>query len=447
MKKILLLGAGRSSVALIGYLLDKSASWDTLLTVADQSVEAALEKTGNHARSRAIFFDATDEIRRKEVLAEHDLVISLLPPHLHMLVAKDCIPLRKNLITASYVPPEMKEMNGDIKDHGLLFMCEAGLDPGIDHMSAMKMIHTIKNNGGHITSFKSGTGGLVAPESDNNPWHYKITWNPRNIILAGQGAAQYLENRKKKVIPYNRLFLNTEKFKIGNLGKFESYPNRDSLSYIEKYELNGVETILRSTLRREGFCEAWNAIVQLGLTDDSYLLHDLDSMSYGEWITSYLPAKKKSNTKPLHSRIAKFLGLKDDDPILDRLGWLGLFSDEKIGLKEATPAQVLQQLAGKKWMMKQGDNDMIVMRHEVKYEMKGRKLVHIATLVLKGEDALHTAMTKTVGLPMGMIAGLMLQDQIFLTGVHIPVMEQVYEPVLRELQDFGIIFEEEEKEI
>jgi len=327
-------------------------------------------------------------------------------------------------------------------------MYEMGLDPGIDHMSAMKMIHQIQQEGGTISSFKSGTGGLVAPDSDDNPWHYKVTWNPRNVVLAGQGTTQYLENGMKKFVPYHRLFKTTEKFKIDGLGKFESYPNRDSLQYISKYGLNGVKTILRTTLRKEGFCEAWNALIQLGLTDDSYIIENSNRITYGQWLSSYLPEKKKHHNKSIKDRTSKFLECEKKDKLVGRLEWLGLFNDEMIPLDNATPAQILQDLIEKKWMIKESDNDMIVMRHEIEYstvvrEDSNHDQKRISTLVIKGENAVHTAMAKTVGLPMGIMAKLLLKEEVFLTGVHIPVMSQVYVPVLKELEELGVKFNEE----
>ncbi len=443
MKKILVLGAGRSATAMIHYLLNQSASWNTMITVADQSAELAEKKIGGHEKGNAIAFDAQDEVVRKETIANHDVVISMLPPHLHILVAKDCIACKKHLVTASYVTNEMQELNDDVKKSGLLFMCEMGLDPGIDHMSAMKVIHEVQKNGGVITSFKSGTGGLVAPESDDNPWHYKVTWNPRNVILAGQGTAQYLENGVKKFVPYHRMFTTTEKFIVEGYGKFESYPNRDSLQYISKYGLEGVKTILRSTLRKEGYCEAWNALVQLGLTEDSYVIENASSLTYAQWLSSYLPEKKKHSDKSIRDRTAKYFDCGKKSEMISRLEWLGLFSDEKVLLDHGTPAQILQQLIEKKWVMQPHDNDLVVMRHEFEFVQDEKQVRRISTLVLKGDDAINTAMAKTVGLPLALMVKLLLHSEIFLTGIHIPVMSQVYEPVLKELETLGIIFKEE----
>lgn len=445
MNRILVLGAGRSATVLIQYLLSHAKEWNATITVGDQSLAMASAKVGEHEAARAIAFEVNDDNLRSQEIAAHDVIISMLPPQMHLVVARDCLIFNKHLITASYVTPELLEMNEEVKKAGLLFMCEMGLDPGIDHMSAMKLIHEIREKGGHITSFKSGTGGLVAPESDDNPWHYKVTWNPRNVVLAGQRTAQYLDRGKQKFVPPHRMFAETETFKIRGYGRFEAYPNRDSLSYIPKYELEGVETILRSTLRKDGFTEAWHALVQLGLTDDSYQMENLQTISYADWVNCYLPEKKKWMGKSVKSRTAKFLNLKQ--AVTEKLEWLGLFSDEKIPMSSGTPAQVLQQLLEQKWKMQPADNDMIVMRHEIRYGLLGKNYELISTMILKGEDDSNTAMAKTVGLPLGIMVRLLLKDELFLTGVHIPVMSQVYLPVLEELQTHGVIFTESTREL
>lgn len=452
MKKILVLGAGRSSAVLIRYLLEHAGDWNVSVTVGDRDLHHAASKVEGREQGHAIYFDATDDALRRQVVSDHDLVISLLPPHLHILVARECIFSRKNLITASYLNAEMESLQEDVKLAGVLFMYEMGLDPGIDHMSAMKIIHEIRKQGGKITSFKSGTGGLVAPESDDNPWHYKVTWNPRNVVLAGQGTALFLENGMKNFVPYHRLFTSTEKFKLKGLGKFESYPNRDSLQYISKYGLTGVQTIVRSTLRKAGFCEAWNALIQLGLTEDSYVIENANQLSYAEWLSSYLPANGRYRHHAVQATTAAFLGRKKKDEVFRRLEWLGLFTGEKIPLKAATPAQILQDLIERKWKISETDIDMIVMRHETEYlksNSRGKKKMmrHLSTLVIKGDDAVHTGMAKTVGLPMAIMAKLLLHEQVALKGIHIPVLPEVYEPVLQELSELGVKFDEETREV
>lgn len=446
MKKVVVLGAGRSSTTLIQYLLDNSVKYNWKITVADQDLELAKSKIGNQERGEAILFNVHDELLLKQTILDHDVIVSLLPPHLHDLVAKDCVAMRKHLVTASYISKAVSELNDEAKKAGVLLMCEMGLDPGIDHLSAMKTIHEIRNEGGEITTFKSYCGGLVAPESDDNPWHYKFTWNPRNVVVAGQGTAQYLENGKNKFIPYTHLFSRIEKIKVGNLGRFEAYANRDSLSYIEKYSLQDVPNVLRATLRGEGYCKAWNILVQLGVTDDSFAIHNSESLTYAQWIESFLPqAKNKKDS--LRKRLTDYLSLKKKDELLDKLEWLGIFQDKRIGLANATPAQIMQQLLENKWKMKKQDKDMVVMHHLFEYKKGKKKFVHTSTMAIKGTDSIHTAIAKTVGLPLGIMVKLLLTTDLKLSGVHIPVMPEVYVPALNELEELGIAFNEEVKKI
>ena len=442
MNKILVLGAGKSSSSLIKYLLENSVHNKCQVTVADQSILLAKQKVGKNKNGKAVALNIEDEESRKKIIAEHDLVVSLLPPHYHLLAANDCLNENKNLVTASYVSESMELLNDEVKRKGLIFMCEAGLDPGIDHMSAMQIINDLKSKKAKIISFYSATGGLVSPESDDNPWHYKVTWIPRIVILAGQGAAQFLENGKVKYIPYNRLFTETRATRIPGFGRFESYANRDSLSYISKYGLENTPNILRATFRRDGYCAGWNALIKLGLTDDSYHLSGLNKMSYADWVESYLPEKKKEKGVVLKWRVAKFLSVEKESKLMKQLDWLGLFSSEKINLQHATPAQILQQLIETKWKMKETDHDMIVMQHEFIYEEKEKRKTLQSTLIVKGENNIQTAMAKTVGLPLGIIVKLILQNKIKVHGVQIPVAQEVYVPVLNELKDFGIVFKE-----
>ena len=443
MHQILLLGAGRSASTLISYLLSEAKSNNWFVTVADQQLEIAQQKINGHESGRGVSLNVTDETARKKIIAAHDIIISLLPPQLHDLVSADCLQLKKNLATASYVTRFQQEVQREVKNAGILFLCEMGLDPGIDHMSAMEMIHTLKSEGAEILSFKSATGGLVAPESDTNPWHYKVTWNPRNVVLAGQATSQFLMNGKIHYLPYSRLFLETETVKVKSLGNFEAYANRDSLSYIEKYELQNVPTIIRQTLRSKGYCKAWNALVQLGLTDDSFQLHASKDMTYSQLTASFLNAGKKS----VEEQLAKFLGEKKNGDVMQKLKWLGLFGNNKINLKNATPAQAIQQLIEQKWKMNSDDKDMIVMRHEFIYKRGKKKFIREAVLVMKGEDQIHTAMSKTVGLPIGVAVKNILNKTIRQKGVCIPVHQNIYQPVLKELMNYGVVFTENEKQI
>ena len=314
-----------------------------------------------------------------------------------------------------------------------------GLDPGIDHMSAMKTIHEIKESGGELSAFYSYTGGLIAPESDDNPWSYKFTWNPRNVVLAGQGTAQYLNKGKIKYIPYNRLFSERKVIHVPELGPYDVYANRDSLPYRKLYGLNDIPTILRGTIRANGYCDAWNTLVRIGLTDDSFDL-DLSTINtYSQLVESFI----LGSYPDIKTGVANFLGLSVDDEIIRKLEWTELFSDRPIRLKKATPAQALEDLLLDKWALKTEDKDMIIMQHQFEYELDGAEKKIVSSMVTKGEDAVNTSMAKTVGLPVAILVKLILQGKVTLTGVHIPVMSEVYNPVLDELKDYGIDFIDE----
>lgn len=440
MTNILIIGAGRSATALIKYVLDRAKEYNWFVTVADADPGLAERKVGNHPNGRAAWLDVTKTNDRRDLIGRADVVVSLVPAHLHLEVAHDCINLKKHLITASYVSMEMYRLGDEARNRQLIFMGEMGLDPGIDHMSAMKKINEIKEAGGKLTAFRSYTGGLIAPESDDNPWHYKFTWNPRNVVLAGQGTAQYLENGKFKYIPYNRLFGEYRTIQIPEVGEFEVYANRDSLLYREVYGLDGIPNILRGTLRTRGFCDAWNALIRIGLTDGSYPILDSDKLTYHELMEAYLsPDAVGSSVK---DRIANLIGESVDSPVMKKLDWLGLFRKKRINLKNATPAYILERLLMDKWKLKSGDRDMIVMHHEFEYRLQGKDHLETSTLVMKGENETDTAMAKLVGLPMGIFVKLVMQGKITAKGVHIPVMKEVYEPVLSELETFGVVFQE-----
>lgn len=439
MKKILVIGAGRSASSLIKYLLENSVAENWQITVADLSEELAKQKTKNHPNSRAIAFDIKDEKQRQAEIKNADLVISMLPAFMHMDVARDCVAFKKNLATASYVSEEMRALDNEAKSAGIILMNEIGLDPGIDHASAMKVIDYIHSAGGVLTSFKSYTGGLVAPESNDNPWGYKFSWNPRNVILAGQGTAQFIEHGEYKYIPYNRLFTQIEAVEVEGHGMFDAYANRDSLSYRQVYGIKDIPTMLRGTFRMPGYCNAWNIFVKLGLTDDTYKIEASENLTYRQLIEAYLPAGKKSTKE----KLIDFMGFEATPDSIDKVEWLGVFEDKKIGLKNATPAQILQNLLEEKWMLKSNDIDMIVMQHQFEYMDANKNAKKItSSLVVKGEDQTYTAMAKTVGLPLAITAKLILQNKIKARGVTIPTIKEIYEPVLNELETMGIKFEE-----
>ena len=440
MKNIFVIGAGRSATTLIGYFLKHAEAQDWHLTVGDITAELCEQKIDGHPRGRAIAFDVFNKAQRKEEISRADIVVSMLPASMHIEVAKDCVELEKHLTTASYISEEMKALSDAAKAKNITLLNETGLDPGIDHLSAMKLIDEIKEDGGKIEHFESFTGGLVAPESDDNLWHYKFTWNPRNVVLASQGGAvKFIHNGKYKYIPYHRVFRRTEYITIEGHGEFEGYANRDSLSYREVYGLHDVKTLYRGTLRKPGYSRSWNTFVQLGMTDDSYAMEGSETMTNREFINSFLPF---SNTDSVELKLRAGLKLDQDDRLIDKLRWLDLFEDTVVGLKDATPAQILQHILEKKWSMKPEDKDMIVMWHKIGFIKNGQKFVTESSMVVKGDDQHNTSMAKTVGLPLAIATRMILENQIQERGVLLPLSKGVYEPVLEELGNNGISFKE-----
>ena len=440
MKKILVIGAGRSAVTLIKYLLDNSSANNWLVTVADFSIELAEQAVGNHNNGKAIFFNVTDKKQRESEIENADIVISMLPASLHITVAKDCVRLGKNLVTASYVSPEIAELDEAAKQAGILLLNEIGLDPGIDHMSAMQVIDEIQENGGELTSFKSFCGGLVHPDYDNNPWNYKFTWNPRNVVLAGQGTAQYIENGDYKYIPYTSLFERTEYMEVLDAGEFEGYANRDSLSYRKSYGLDDIPTLFRGTLRRKGYSEAWNVFVQLGMTDDTYKLENSASITNREFINMFLPF---NDALTVEEKLCKQFNLTTDSVIFQKIVWLSTFSENKVGIENASPAQILQKICEEKWTLGSEDKDMIVMQHQFEYVQNGEQKKLNSSLLVFGDDPRYTSMAKTVGLPVAIATKLILSGAIQSIGVKIPNTKDIYVPVLKELEENGINFVEE----
>ncbi len=441
MRKILVIGAGRSASSLIKYLLDKSEKENLFITIADLSEELAQQKTNNHKNARAIAFDIFNESQRYKEIQDADIVVSMLPAHLHIEVAKDCISFGKHMVTASYISKEMQALNETAKEKGIILMNEIGLDPGIDHMSAMKVLDEVRAKDGNILLFESFCGGLVAPESDNNLWNYKFTWNPRNVVLAGQGgAAKFIQEGTYKYIPYNKLFRRTEFLEVEGYGRFEAYANRDSLKYRSVYGLDDALTVYRGTIRRVGYSRAWDILVQLGMTDDSYTIEDSENMSYREFTNSFLPYHP---TDTVEIKLRHVQKIDQDDIIWDKLLELDLFnSDKKVELKNATPAQILEKILSEKWTLESDDKDMIVMYHKFGYELNGDKHQIDSTMVCIGDDQINTAMAKTVGLPVAMATLRILNGEITTPGVQLPISKEVYNPILKELEEYGITFKE-----
>ncbi len=443
MTNILIIGAGKSSASLIKYLLDRSISENLHIYIGDISLENAQKIINSHTNATAFILDIFSEKQRKKAVENADIVISMLPARLHIEIAKDCISYGKHLVTASYVSKEMKALDTLAKEKGLVFMNEIGLDPGIDHMSAMQAIDCIREQGGKMLLFESFTGGLVAPESDTNLWNYKFTWNPRNVVLAGQGgAAMFIQEGTYKYIPYHKLFRRTEFLTINGHGKFEAYANRDSLKYRSVYGLDEIPTMYRGTIRRVGFSRAWNIFVQLGMTDDSYTIENSQQMSYRDFVNLFLAYSPNDSVE---LKLRSYLKIDQDDVMWEKLVELNLFSaDKKIGLQNATPAQILQKILSDSWTLKEDDKDMIVMQHLFGYELNGKKHQIESSLVVKGENQIDTAMAKTVGLPVAIAALKILKGDIKTPGVQIPIHKEVYEPILQELAEYGIQFTERE---
>jgi saccharopine dehydrogenase-like NADP-dependent oxidoreductase len=443
MRKVLVIGAGRSASSLIKYLLDKSSSEKLHVIVGDVSRENSEERVNNHKNGTAIILDVFDDEARITAVKNADIVVSMLPARFHIEVAKDCIKYAKHMVTASYISKEMQALDKDAKAKGLVFMNEIGVDPGIDHMSAMRVIDKIRENDAKILLFESFTGGLVAPESDNNLWNYKFTWNPRNVVLAGQGgAAMFIQEGTYKYIPYHKLFRRTEFLTINGSGKFEAYANRDSLKYRAIYDLDDIPTMYRGTIRRIGFSRAWNVFVQLGMTDDTYTIEESENMSYRDFVNLFL-AYSPSDSVEL--KLRSYLKIDQDDVMWEKLLELDIFNpNKKIGLKNATPAQMLQKILMDSWTLQEDDKDMIVMQHKFGYRYKGENKQIESSLVVIGDDQTYTAMCKTVGLPVAIATLKILNGDIKTPGVQMPITKEVYEPILKELEDHGIKFIEKQ---
>ncbi|MFV0247701.1 MAG: saccharopine dehydrogenase family protein [Tenacibaculum sp.] len=443
MRNILIIGAGRSTSLLVKYLLDKSKKEHLHLLIGDVSKANALSKTKDNPSATALELNVFNKEQTNAVVKKSDIVISMLPAHIHIELANICIELNKHLVTASYVSKQMQALDMQVRSKGLIFMNEVGLDPGIDHMSAMQVIDRIKKDKGKLLLFESFCGGLIAPESNDNLWNYKFTWNPRNVVLAGQGgASMFIQEGSYKYIPYHKLFRRTEFLNIDGNGKFEAYANRDSLKYRSVYGLDDIKTMYRGTIRKVGFSRAWNVFVQLGMTDDTYTIENSEEMSYRDFTNLFLAYSPNDSVE---LKFRSYLKIDQDDIIWDKFVELNLFSSKKkVGLKKATPAQILQKILADSWTLKPEDKDMIIMHHIFGYEKNGQKKQIESSMLVKGYNQKYTAMAKTVGLPVAMTALRILNGEITNPGVQLPIDKEVYEPVLNELQDYGIVFNEKQ---
>ncbi|MEO9512459.1 MAG: saccharopine dehydrogenase family protein [Flavobacteriaceae bacterium] len=442
-RTVLVLGAGKSTSYLLDYILKKSKDENLHLCIGELNPENIPEHISSHTHCSVIAMDIFNAKERGKAIAMSDIVVSMLPARLHIKIAEDCIHYKKHLVTASYVSKEIMALDKTAKKNGLVFMNEIGLDPGIDHMSAMEVIDRIRNKGGKILLFESFTGGLVAPQHDSNLWNYKFTWNPRNVVVAGQGgAAKFIQEGSYKYIPYQKLFRRTELLDIEDFGTFEVYPNRDSLKYREAYGLQDTLTLYRGTMRRVGFSKAWQMFVLLGMTDDSYSIENSEGMSYRQFVNLFLPY---SPTDSVELKLRHYLKIDQDDIRWGKLLELNLFDDSKtIPLKKASPAQMLQYILEDNWTLETDEKDMIVMYHKFGYEYEGKKKQIDTNMVVLGEDQSRTAMAKTVGLPVAMATLQILNGKIATPGVQIPIKSEVYQPILSELKTYGIHFKEHE---
>ncbi|MEO7523332.1 MAG: saccharopine dehydrogenase C-terminal domain-containing protein [Ferruginibacter sp.] len=504
MKTILLFGAGKSASVLIDYLIRECEMNGWKFIIADANREMILSKTNNSRVAEAVQLDINNDLERSKLIQRSHVVISMMPPSLHFLVAKDCVEYRKHLLTASYLDPQIKSLQDEINHRKLFFLCEMGLDPGIDHMSAMQLFDEIKSEGGIVTSFKSHCGGLVAPESDDNPWHYKISWNPRNIVLAGKAGALYKMNGKDIIENYEELFDAERIVATGNaeVPFLSYYPNRDSMPYIDLYKLHNADTFIRTTLRYTDFMHGWKNIVELKLTDETlqyqtdgktlqaFFQEHLEKNGFSEWLEQNL-SERLSDTKILLENLMKIMEAEEKaeesgesipgnfmmvnesgdlknievediksnaaaamagkmheaNLIMKQLFFLGMDDKETLIDKGmCSAADVLQFALEKKLALAAGDKDMIVMLHEIEYSVNEKKRSIHSSLMVKGNDNIHTAMAKTVGLPLGITAKLILNGELKLTGLHIPVNKEIYEPVLEELKKYDVVFTETRKE-
>jgi len=435
MKNILVLGAGLVARPLVQYLLDQP---DIHVTVASRTVSKAQALIGERPNGRALAFDIErDGQSLGALVAGCDLAVSLLPYIHHLAVARECIAHGVHLVTTSYVKPEMRALDGAAKEAGVILLNEIGLDPGIDHMSAMRIIHRIHNAGGQVLSFRSYCGGLPAPDANDNPFGYKFSWSPRGVVLAGRNDALYLENGQRVEVPNRRLFATRHTVYVEGVGDLDAYPNRDSLSYIETYGIPETQTMYRGTLRYPGWCATWQKFVELGLLDLTER-DDLGRLTFHSLLARMIG---QPQTTDLRRDLAAHLDLPADSDVLDRFAWLGLLSDEPLP-PERTILDVLAAQLQKKLVYGERERDMIVLLHDFVARYPDRQEHITSTMVDFGIPGGDSSMARTVSLPAAIACCLILDGQIRLTGVHIPVRPEIYEPVLDELERMGIRMQE-----
>ncbi|MBN1408580.1 MAG: saccharopine dehydrogenase NADP-binding domain-containing protein [Calditrichaceae bacterium] len=442
MKKILILGAGKSSPYLISYLINRAEENNWFVTVGDLDKDLAQSRISNNPNAKAIFFDVNNTELRTQHIKDSDMVINILAPRFQHMIALACVHYGKHMISVSYQDKRIRELDRDARKKGILILTEIGLDPGIDHMSAALLVDNIRSKGGIIKVFQSYGGGLPAPDSIDNPFKYVISWNPRNVVMAGEKGAQYLENGNIVLIPFHNVFRHTWSVEVPGLGMMEAYPNRDSLYYQQQYGFEDADTVIRGTLRYPGWSETWYHIIRLGLPNENLIIPNLSERTYAELTEMFLPPEIGGGD--LKHQVANYLNINPTGTIIEKLQWLGLFSDEKIGEKVETSAEVLTQLIEKKLALNDDACDMVVLQHKLVAEYNNTKKEQIiSTMISYGEKAGFSSMAKSVGLPAAIVAKLLLQNKLPLKGCHIPTNPVIYQPVLKELEEAGFRFNEQ----
>ena len=440
MKKIVILGAGLVARPLVRYLLDQP---DFEVEVASRTVSKAIKLINNHPHGTAKELNLKDDAALREEISRADLVISMVPYSFHPKVAKYCIDFNKHMVTTSYVSEIMKNLDGEAKRAGILILNEVGLDPGIDHMEAMRIIHEVEEKGGEITSFISYCGGLPAPEANTNPFGYKFSWSPMGVLLAGKNSAQYIKDGQQIFSSSKDLFENYNIIQIEGLGDFEGYPNRNSLPYIDLYNIKSTKTMLRGTLRNIGWCPTLKKIVDLGLLDEEK--KEWTGLTYNDFLRRLMNAPLEKDIK---KALSNYLNIKEDSDIIKRLEWLHLLSDDPLLIDKGSALDILGAKMLEKLQFEKGERDMIILQHtfEASYP-DGKKERITSTLIDFGIPDGDSSMARTVGLPAAISTKLILEEKIKKTGVHIPILLEIYAPILQELKDLGIEFKEKKEEI
>ena len=438
---VLILGAGLVTSPMVEYLLSIPG---VKVTVATRTVSKAEKLIGDHPNGTAQRLLSSDQEALHEVISKSDVVVSLLPAPQHPIVAEHCFQLKKHLVTTSYVSDKMEAFHDQAKAAGLLFLNECGLDPGIDHMSAMKIIHQVHDEGGKVTGFRSLCGGLPAPEANNNPWGYKFSWSPKGVVRAGSNPGRFMIDKDTMDIPGKELFSSCERIDIHAVGEFECYPNRNSLPYVEKYQIPETRTMFRGTLRNLGHCASWYHLSRLGLLADEKQ-YDLKGVSPRAFLAKLIGIEDEEK---IEEGICSFLNIHETDPLFSKFRFIEFFSTTPLKLEQGTAADVLTEHLLEHLKYDEGERDMCVLHHIFDVtRADGSNIVITSTLDDYGIPYGHTSMARTVSLPAAMAVKLLLEERLKMTGVRIPVWPQLYEPIMTELETVNIKFIEREKSL